>query len=93
MALTESQARVLAALAGLTPFEALTVKQLCSRTGFAASTVRAALGSQSYDGLASSSRRSPVQWRVTGRGRSLLSAPPYREFLPQQADTANGAKR
>lgn len=37
MPLTETQAMVLAALVELTPSEALTVKQLCSRTGFAPS--------------------------------------------------------
>ncbi|WP_330251194.1 MarR family winged helix-turn-helix transcriptional regulator [Nocardia sp. NBC_00565] len=93
MPLTETQVKVLAALAGLLPTEALTVQQLSSRTGFAASTVRAILGSHSYDGFASGSRRRPVVWRITARGRSLLCAPGYRDFLPYQVTTTNGAKR
>lgn len=81
MALTETQAKVLAVLAGLEPTQALTVRQLCGATGLSASTVRGALAGQSYAGLALGSGRSPMGWRITSRGRSVLSAALYRDFL------------
>ncbi|MET8874206.1 hypothetical protein [Nocardia sp. NPDC004604] len=96
MALTETQARVLAALAILEPAQALTVRELCCHAGHAEAATRAALQGLADSGLAHGSRTVPIGWRITDRGRSLISARPYREFLPRNGAaivTTNGASQ
>ncbi|MEV4235540.1 hypothetical protein ACIBJI_09580 [Nocardia sp. NPDC050408] len=93
MALTEPQAKVLAALAILEPTHALTVRELCGHAGRAEAATRAALQGLADSGLAHGSRTLPVGWRISDRGRSLIKAPPYREFLPRNgADTVSTNK-
>jgi DNA-binding MarR family transcriptional regulator len=94
MSLTESQAKVLAALAVLeSPTATLTVGQLCTETRLSATTVRAALDGHSYAGFVRSSASSgrPIGWRITGEGQALIRLSPYREFLPRDG-TTNGAR-
>ncbi|MFE9325286.1 hypothetical protein ACFYOW_30480 [Nocardia sp. NPDC006982] len=93
MALTEAQAKVLAALAGLKPTEALTVRRLCSETCLSASTVRAALGVHSYAGWVLGSARTPADWRITAEGRALLATPAYRDYLNHPSYWVNGDGR
>ncbi|WP_433597938.1 hypothetical protein ACQPXH_19295 [Nocardia sp. CA-135953] len=96
MALTEPQAKVLAALAILEPAQALTVRELCGHSGRAEAATRAALQGLADSGLAHGSRRVPVGWRITDRGRSLINERPYREFLPDNGAATvntNGASR
>lgn len=83
MALTEPQAKVMAALAILKPAQALTVRELRGHAGRAEAATRAALQGLADSGLAQGSRTVPVGWRITDRGRSLISTRPYREFLPR----------
>ncbi|WP_433683206.1 hypothetical protein [Nocardia sp. CA-119907] len=96
MALTEPQAKVLAALAILEPAHVLTVRELCGHAGRAEAATRAALQGLADSGLAHGSRTVPVRWRITDRGRSLINARPYREFLPRNdaaTVSTNGASR
>ncbi|MGY4101678.1 hypothetical protein ACW2Q0_19305 [Nocardia sp. R16R-3T] len=92
MALTEPQAKMLAALAILEPAHALTVRELCAYAGRAEAGTRAALHGLADSGLAHGSRTVPVGWRITDRGRSLINARLYREFLPRNgaASVASG---
>lgn len=92
MALTESQVKVLAALAVLDPTQVLTVRELCDRAGRKEAATRAAVQGLAEAGLAHGSRVTPTGWRITVLGRSLLQAPPYREYL-QSAAELNGAGR
>ncbi|NNH73344.1 helix-turn-helix domain-containing protein [Nocardia uniformis] len=86
MALTESEAKVLGALAGSTPAQGLTVRQLCERTGLCAGTIRHALHQMAYHGFTVSTRQSPVLWRAAEPGLSLVaSCPALREFVPSKA--------
>ncbi|WP_157551924.1 hypothetical protein [Nocardia uniformis] len=83
MALTASEAKVLGALAGLTPTEGLTVRQLRERTALSAGTIRAGLHRMTYNGFTVSTRQSPVVWRASDLGRSLVASyPALREFMP-----------
>ncbi|WP_327100083.1 helix-turn-helix domain-containing protein [Nocardia vinacea] len=94
MALTETQAKVLAALAIQEPARTLTVRELCGHAGRAEAATRAALQGLADSGLAHGSRTVPVGWRITARGRSLINAQPYREFLPRNGAvtvSTNGA--
>ncbi|MET8874434.1 hypothetical protein [Nocardia sp. NPDC004604] len=94
MALTEPQAKVLAALAILKPTQALTVRELCGHARRAEAATRAAVQGLADSGLAHGSRTVPVGWRITDHGRSLINARPYREFLPRNdaaTVSANGA--
>ncbi|MET8872926.1 hypothetical protein [Nocardia sp. NPDC004604] len=90
MALTEPQAKVLAALAILEPAQVLTVRELCGLAGRAEAATRAAVQGLADSGLAQGSRTVPVGWRITDRGRSLINARPYREFLPRNGAAAEG---
>ncbi|WP_063044330.1 hypothetical protein [Nocardia pseudovaccinii] len=83
MALTEPQAKVLAALAILGPMQSLTVRELCGHAGRKDSATRAALRGLADSGLAHGSRPPPARWRITARGRALLLMPRYREYLSQ----------
>ncbi|NNH69824.1 hypothetical protein HLB23_08080 [Nocardia uniformis] len=86
MAFTESEAKVLGALAGSTRMEGLTVRQLCERTALSAGTVRTALHQMTYNGLTLGTRQSPVLWRASDRGRSIVTShPALREFVPSKA--------
>lgn len=80
MPLTEPQAKVLAALATLDPTQTLTIQQLCNQAGFKEGCTRAAVNALAGAGLAHGTQTSPARWRITNRGRTLLQAPPYREF-------------
>ncbi|WP_433631669.1 hypothetical protein [Nocardia sp. CA-120079] len=94
MALTEPQAKALAALAILEAAQSLTVRELCGHAGRADAATRAALQGLADSGLAHGSRTVPVGWRITDRGRSLINARPYREFLPRNGaatTSTNGA--
>ncbi|MGW4772122.1 hypothetical protein ACWEO2_29310 [Nocardia sp. NPDC004278] len=96
MALTETQAKVLAALAIPEPAQALTVRELCGHAGRAEAATRAALQGLADSGLAHGSRTVPVGWQITDRGRALINARPYREFLPRNGAvtvSASGASR
>ncbi|WP_433727717.1 hypothetical protein ACQP0C_36910 [Nocardia sp. CA-129566] len=96
MALTEPQAKVLAALAKLEPSRALTVRELSSYAGRGEAATRVALRDLVESGLAHGSRTVPVGWRITDRGRSLLDARQYRELLARDGAVAtnmNGAGR
>jgi DNA-binding IclR family transcriptional regulator len=86
MALTESEARILAALAALEPPRTMTVKQLCGTTGFTPGRTRSLVRGLSAAGLALGSMTSPPRWRPTGRGRAAIQAPRYRDHV-----RANGA--
>lgn len=90
MPLTERQAALLALLAALAPEQTLTVKQLCGAAGLSESRTRSMIGTLAESGLASSIGRNPVGWRITDRGRALLMAPRYREYLPRR-ETPNGS--
>lgn len=76
MALSEPQAKVLAALAD----RALAVRQLCLLVGLSQHATRAALRSLSYLGWV---RYFPGTrtWRITKSGRRVISDPRYRDFL------------
>ncbi|MRH89045.1 hypothetical protein GFY24_16590 [Nocardia sp. SYP-A9097] len=81
MALTESEARVLAALS-LPQFPAaLTVRQLCAATGLTAGAARRALHGLSRTGLALGTRHTPATWQATHRGRLTIHTPTYRDYL------------
>jgi hypothetical protein len=84
MALTEPQAKVLAALAILEPTQVLTVRELCGAAGRAEAATRAAVRGLADSGLAHGSSAAPIGWRITARGQALLEGPPYREYLPAQ---------
>lgn len=92
MVLSESEAKVLAALALPESPTALTVGQLCTETCLSATTVRAALDGHSYAGFVrrSASSGRPIGWRITEDGRALIRRPLYRHFLPRSGTTTNG---
>jgi hypothetical protein len=90
MPLTEPQARILAALAALEPTKALTVRQLCDHAERKDGGTRAAVNALAESGLALGNRGSPITWRITPRGRTLLGRPPYRAWFPSPT-TKNGA--
>ncbi|MGW5376221.1 hypothetical protein ACWESM_12315 [Nocardia sp. NPDC003999] len=79
MALSEPQAKVLAALAR----QSLTVRQLALLVGLSRDATQATLQSLSYLGWA---RHFPGTrtWRITKPGRRVISDPRYRDFLPRQ---------
>lgn len=79
MALTEPEARILAALAALEPTQALTVVQLCSTTGFTPARARSLVRGLSSSGLVWGSQTHPPRWRPTGSGRAVMRAARYRD--------------
>ncbi|MEV6767091.1 winged helix-turn-helix transcriptional regulator [Nocardia sp. NPDC051030] len=79
MALTESEAKVLGALSALDVAGAMSVRQLCGRTGLNAAPIRRALRRLSNDGLALGTQWSPASWRCTDRGRLAVGKATYRE--------------
>ncbi|WP_067573755.1 MarR family transcriptional regulator [Nocardia acidivorans] len=81
MALTESEARVLAALARPEFPAALTVRQLCAATGLTAGAARRALHGLSQTGLALATLHTPATWQVTHRGRLTIHSATYRDYL------------
>ncbi|MFB7717557.1 hypothetical protein [Nocardia sp. NPDC056100] len=84
MALTESEARVLAALSRPEFPAALTVRQLCAATGLTAGATRRALHGLSHTGLALSTLHSPATWQATQRGRLTIHTPIYRDYLTRR---------
>ncbi|WP_330182534.1 MarR family transcriptional regulator [Nocardia sp. NBC_01503] len=81
MALTESEARVLAALARPEFPAALTVRQLCAATGLTAGAARRALHGLSQTGLALATQHTPATWQVTHRGRLTIHSATYSDYL------------
>lgn len=84
MALTEPEAKVLGALAMLTPPRAITCRQLCRATGLPDTSVHRALLRLSRTGLAMSTLHGPARWRSTDRGRITMTRPVYREYVGAQ---------
>ncbi|APA95657.1 MarR family transcriptional regulator [Nocardia seriolae] len=80
MAFTESEAKVLGALASLDPPHALTVRQLCRTTRLPETSVHRALLRLSRTGLAMSTRQGPAGWHCTDRGRLAITRPVYRDY-------------
>ncbi|WP_157762609.1 helix-turn-helix domain-containing protein [Nocardia yamanashiensis] len=80
MALTEHEAKVLAALAILEPTGSLTVNELCHHARLTATAVRHALLRLSRDGLAMKTKQAPSRYRSTSRGSVAIRRPVYRQF-------------
>ncbi|MEU7763660.1 helix-turn-helix domain-containing protein [Nocardia sp. NPDC049190] len=77
MALRETQALVLGALAAGEP---LTTQQLSQQTGIATETARVAAASLTRDGWASGTGGVPTCWRITDCGSRLAATRAYREY-------------
>ncbi|WP_028478374.1 hypothetical protein [Nocardia sp. CNY236] len=92
MALTENQAKILAALAG-EPDRKLTAWQLGQRTGLTAPAIRDELHGPLYDGFVTGSPYGPGRWQITAEGRALLRTRPYRENLPPHDTTMRQGDR
>ncbi|MFB7718405.1 hypothetical protein [Nocardia sp. NPDC056100] len=85
MALTEREAIVLGRLSALKPTGALTVRQLCEKTGLTPRAARRALHRLTATGLALSTVHNPATWRATERGRVTVNNRRYRDYLVAQA--------
>ncbi|MBF6416968.1 hypothetical protein [Nocardia cyriacigeorgica] len=85
MALSEPDARILAALARLDDGAALSVPELCRATGLSESTIRTGLTRHHYWGSVRQSRRTrgtcPMEWRATSIGRAVMRQPMYRDLM------------
>lgn len=81
MALTESEAKVLGALANLTPPHALTARQLCRAAGLCETSIHRALLRLTRRGLSVTVPQGPARWRLTDRGRVAVMRPVYREYV------------
>lgn len=92
MALTEPQAKVLGALSTLAPWEALTVREICSATGLPPSRTRAVVHRLTYDGLMLGSSKSPADYWISNTGRAVISSPTYREYRTRR-EVSNGASK
>ncbi|MET9488057.1 hypothetical protein [Nocardia sp. NPDC006630] len=83
MALTEPEAKVLAALSLPDLPAARTVRQLCTATGLTTGAARRALHHLSGAGLALATLHTPATWQATRRGRLTIHTPAYRDYLPR----------
>lgn len=85
MSLSEPDAKILAALARLDDGQALSVRELCTVTGLAESTVRTGLTRHHYWGGVRQNRRAretcPMQWRATKIGVAVMRQPMYRDLM------------
>ncbi|MGX1806282.1 hypothetical protein ACWIGI_11255 [Nocardia sp. NPDC055321] len=80
MALTEHQARVLAALPRSSVTAAMTVRDLTRTTGIPETSIRRALLGLKTSGLVVATLQGPAGWRSTDRGRLTISRPAYAEY-------------
>lgn len=81
MAFTESEAKVLGALAFPQPEQPLTVRQLSRATGLPDTSIHRALLRLSRTGLAMGNPEGLARWRCTARGRIAIARPVYREYI------------
>ncbi|MFF0610138.1 helix-turn-helix domain-containing protein [Nocardia tengchongensis] len=81
MAFTESEAKVLGALAILDVDHVLTVRQLCRATGLPDTSIHRALMRLARTGLAMGTVQGPARWRCTDRGRRAITRPVYRDYV------------
>ncbi|NEW40759.1 helix-turn-helix domain-containing protein [Nocardia cyriacigeorgica] len=89
MALSEPDAKILAALARLDDGRALSVAELVTATGLAESTVRTGLTRHHYCGAVRQNQRPhntcPKEWRATVVGRAIMRNPMYRDLMGVRA--------
>lgn len=89
MALSQSDAKILAALARLGDGEAMSVQELQAATGLSESTIRTGLVRHHYMGGVRQSRRTrgtcPMEWRATSIGRAVMRQPMYRDLMAVSA--------
>lgn len=84
MAFTESEAKVLGALAVRTRDQGLTVRQLSHATRLPDTSIHRSLLRLSRTGLVTVTPQGPAHWRCTTRGRIAITRPVYREFTGMQ---------